>query len=140
MPYTVFVPAQFQEIFDDKLVSVPTGKTRKNFLGFEISEKEKKVERVSKGYSDCWIDGEQLAEDINEATSQAAKDGLCVQSIVPVTSGSWSYATGTISGGGSGIGRSIKNIKGDMGHSYGYSFTSGVLITFVEQIEEKESH
>lgn len=129
----VFVPSDFQDIYEDRTVKIPTGRTKKNLFGFTVDEKTKEKQTVAVGKSDCLIDGRKLSEDIQEAIDEASKNGFSVISITPIASGNWAYETGRISGGGGSIGPhggSVSSVNGSLGYSYGYSFTSGVLITF----------
>ena len=88
---------------------------------------------VSKDRANSAIDGAKLASDVSDAINAKMSAGFSVLAIVPITSGSWSYEEGQISGGG-GItgGGSIYPVQGDFGYSMGWSFTSGVMIAFVK--------
>lgn len=131
---TIFVQAKFQTNYVERVVKVPTGHTTKNFLGFtkEETRNERQVHRD--GTSDCGIDGEQLSRDVSKTINDKLRDGYRVLTIVPITSGNWAYQTGKISGGGNNYGsKTIDPVQGDFGYSYGYSYTEGMLITFVKE-------
>jgi hypothetical protein len=130
---TIFVPAKFEPNYVEEVVKIPTGETTKTFFGM-ITKHEVRRERQMRqdGYSTCAIDGEKLAHDVSKAISEKERDGYRVFSIVPITSGNWSYEKGVVSGGGGGTGPGgrIDSIHADLGYSMGWSFTSGMVITF----------
>lgn len=126
---TIFVPSTFEPNYVEETVSVPTGRTTKVFFGMLTKDEVRKERQVRRdGYSNCSIDGEKLAADVSKSISEASKEGYAVQTIVPITSGNWTYEKGVISGGGNDT-----NVRGDLGYSMGWSFTSGMMITFVKE-------
>lgn len=132
---TVFIPSTFVPNYIEETVSIPTGETTRTFFGMipkDVVRKERQVRQD--GYSNCIIDGEALARDVSKAVNRKTEDGFNVLSIVPVTSGNWAYEKGQISGGGgaTGGGGRISPIQGDTGYSLGWSFTSGMMITFTK--------
>ncbi|MCF1428151.1 MAG: hypothetical protein LPD71_02870 [Shewanella sp.] len=68
--------------------------------------------------SDSLVDGERLSRDIAAAVETLNAQGYEVQSIMPITSGKYDFAT--MHGSGS--------MFESGGYGYGYSFTQGVTI------------
>jgi hypothetical protein len=133
MIQTVFIPAHFKPITKDVIENIPTGETKKNWLGSEKVITEKVSTHKIVGWSDSEIDGEKLANDINIEINKLNNLNAKVISITPITSGRYNFQynsqgitsskrifseTEKVSGGGS------------YGYGYGYSFTEGVLICF----------
>lgn len=77
---------------------------------------EEKVEKngtlvdrwVDTGHSDCLIDGERLANDLQELCDLAAENGHRVSSVIPVNSGQHEH--------------------NDKSYGYGFSLTSGLIV------------
>ncbi len=131
MEKVVLIKSYFAPIEKEVTVKVPTGETKKGFFGKEkeVTRKEKQWEQV--GYSDCIIDSKRLAKDLQEAVNELNNDGYRIKTIVPITSGDYSYKfkdqnissskrilseTEKVSGGSS------------YGYGYGYSYTSSLII------------
>ncbi len=87
MNKVVFVKAYFQPVIDEK-------------------------KWVQTGYSDCKVDGERLAQDIQKAIDELNSDGYEIVSTVPVISGNHKYGSAGATGG----------------YGYGYSYTEGIMI------------
>jgi len=110
MAYKVtFVKANFQPVGEYKMVQVPTGE--KDWRGREKLITEKRW--VQTGYSDRWVDGKRLAEDLQQIADSLNSDGYEILGMFPVISGQYKDATypNNIDGGG-----------------YGYSYTEGVIV------------
>ena len=115
------MPSYFKPIGKEVTKKVPTGEKKTGLFGGE--KDVTKTVRVwqQTGYSDRWIDGERLANDIAEAVSRLNDEGFEVVSLTPITSGEykyqWNQQDGGDNWGGSGY-----------GYGYGYSYTEGVTI------------
>ena len=118
MNKVVYVNSYFKPVGKTKMVKVPTGEKKKGFFGGEkdVTRKEEKWEQT--GWSDCEIDGEELANDILAAIDALNSEGYEVVTISEVLSGSYDFKWGT-TGGRSNAGH---------GYGYGYSYTEGVNI------------
>lgn len=121
MNKVIYVPSFFKPVGKEVTKNVPTGEKKKGFFGGEKDVTTKVKEWQQTGYSDRWIDGERLANDIAEAVSTLNNEGYEVVSITPITSGEYNYEWAQQKGGhnwgGSGY-----------GYGYGYSYTEGVTI------------
>lgn len=119
MNKVLYIDAHFKPVGKIKTIKVPTGEKKKGLFWGEkdVTRKEKQWEQT--GWSDCEIDGERLAQDIERAINSLNSNGYEVVSITPTTSGtySWSYKTGGSTQAGWGY-----------GYGYGYSYTEGVTI------------
>lgn len=128
---TIFIPAYFKPILQNVAEDVPTGETKKNWLGSEKQITKKIVSEKIVGWSDSEIDGERLSDDINKEIEKWASKNIRIISISPITSGRYNYQyssqgisssqrifseTEKVSGGGS------------YGYGYGFSYTEGVLV------------
>lgn len=118
-----FIPARFLPIMEQTIKQVPTGKTKTGFVGQEKEVTEDKVEWIQTGWSDSLIDGEKLAKDLEKTVSKLNKDGYEVISVVPITSGNYHYNDQDVSK------FNLDNAPFKEGYGYGYSFTSGLIIT-----------
>lgn len=131
MNKTVFVKARFKPIYKDVSVKVPTGESKTGLFGGQKDITRTEIQRQQVGWSDCEIDGPQLAGDVSAAVAKLNDEGFEAMSITEITSGNYRYEynsqgitssrrilseTEKVSGGGS------------YGWGYGYSFTGGVLI------------
>ncbi|PRA75576.1 hypothetical protein CQ054_22860 [Ochrobactrum sp. MYb29] len=106
---TIFIQAFHKKLWKDEAIDVPTGEVRKGVFGRAKPVLEKQTELVQVGFSDCEIDGERLASDVQSATEQLQAEGFKLVSLTPV-------------------------ISGDRSNGYGYSFTEGVIM--ISQKEE----
>jgi len=117
----VFVKANFKPTGKVKTVKVPTGEKKKGFFGGMKNVLVKEEQWVQTGRSDCEIDGEKLAEDLQTAILDFNRNGYEVLSVSPVTSAQydfkWKEHVGGQDHGGSGY-----------GYGYGYSYTEGMVI------------
>lgn len=128
---TIFIPAYFKPILQNVAENIPTGETKKNWLGSEKQITKRIVSEKIVGWSDSEIDGERLSSDINKEIEKWASKNIRIISISPITSGRYNYQfssqgisssprifseTEKVSGGGS------------YGYGYGFSYTEGVLI------------
>lgn len=123
MNKVVYVPAFFEAVGKNKVVKVPTGEKKKGFFGGEKEITEKETQWVQTGWSDCYIDNERLARDLEETVSGLNDQGYEVVSVTPVTSGSYNFKYDARSGGFEGKG------YGGYGYGYGYSYTSSLIVT-----------
>ena len=136
MQKVVFVPAHGEPIYKERQVKVPTGETKKGWLGNEkeVTRTESRVELV--GESDCKIDGKRLANDINEEIANLIKDGYSISTIQDITSGSYAYkyqsmhltSEPRLTGGTEAV-----SGEGAFGYGYGFGYTSGVLLLAEKQ-------
>ncbi len=132
---TVFIESKFQEKFRERSVKVATGQTRKNFFGFTVDETRVEKQMVSDGISDCEIDGEHLATELQRLLEEAGQHGFRLVSVTPLISGKWVGERFRISGGGGALvngGGSIGEVKGEGGPSYGYSYTEGLVVVLAK--------
>ncbi|RBP78262.1 hypothetical protein DFP80_12150 [Marinomonas rhizomae] len=120
MNKVVYVPAHFQAIGKEVTKKVATGEKKAGFFGGEKDVTKKIKEWEQTGFSDRWVDGERLSNDIAGAVDELNKNGYEVVTVTSVTSGNYDYSyksTGSGHNGDSGY-----------GYGYGYSYTEGVTI------------
>jgi len=126
---TFFIPAKGIPLIQKKTVKIPTGETKKGFLGFEKQVTRKETQEVITGYSDCAIDGNQLVKDMHQVINPYFAEGFELLSITPVTSGNYyyKYQEGNVSGS---IHNGYGSISGNSayGYGYGYSYTEGLIV------------
>lgn len=128
---TIFIPTYFKPIRKDVIESVPTGETKKNWLGNEKQITKKITSQKIVGWSDSEIDGERLSADINKEIEKWTSENIRIVSILPITSGNYNYEFSS-----QGISSSRRFFSetekvrggGSYGFGYGYSYTEGVLI------------
>jgi hypothetical protein len=113
MNATRFVKAKFKPAGKQVLVDVPTGEKKKGFLGFEKDVTKQEMQFHQTGWSDCEIDGDQLAADVAKETAALNQEGFEVVAVTPVISGTYKYDWSAVS---------------HYGYGYGYSYTEGVLL------------
>lgn len=118
-----FIPARFMPIMEKKIRKVPTGEKKIGFWGKEKEVVENKVEWVRTGWSDSIVDGERLAEDLATTISKLNEEGYQILSVVPITSGAYNYNDQDVSK------LNLDNAYLKAGYGYGYSFTSGLMVT-----------
>lgn len=131
MQKVVFVRAHGKPVYKEKKVEVPTGETKKDWLGKEVVLTRTETRTELAGESDCKIDGERLANDINETIASLAEDGYSILSIQEVTSGSYAYKYQSMEltsqkrlvGGTEAV-----SGEGGFGYGYGFGYTSGILL------------
>jgi hypothetical protein len=113
---TVYVNSYFKAVGKIVDVKVPTGEKKTGFFGDEkdITKIEQRWEQT--GSSDCEIDGQRLADDIQTAVQTLNSEGYSVTSITPVTSGRYNYEY------------KDKGQYGGYSYGYGYSITEGMVI------------
>jgi hypothetical protein len=123
----IYVKAHFKPIMKEKTVKVPTGEKKKGLFGGEkdITKKEKQL--VKTGVSDCEIDGERLALEIQNAIETLNIEGYEVIGITQITSGRYKYETKRDKDYSSSL-ESSYGWGWGWGYGYGYSFTEGVTI------------
>ena len=73
------------------------------------------------GATDCEIDGEALARDVQQRIDDLERDGYEVVTVVPISSGGYGYE------------REFRRhweswFSAGAGYGYGYSYTEGVLV------------
>lgn len=128
---TIFIPAYFKPIIQNVVENVPTGETKKNWLGQEKQVTKRMASQKITGWSDSEIDGERLSNDINNEIEKLSSQNMRVISISPITSGRYNYQFS--SQGISSSPRLLSDTEkvsggGSYGFGYGYSYTEGVLI------------
>jgi hypothetical protein len=122
---TVFVPSIFAPVYEVHASEVPTGEYKKGLLGIgakAVTRTERK--RVEVGTSDKKIDGDALANAVEQAIQVLESQGYELLSATPVVSGEYQYSALSSS---PRITRETEAIEGG-GYGYGYSYTSGVLL------------
>lgn len=107
----IFVKAHFRPVYNK--VGLLKKMLNPDIAGTSLDVPEG-LER--KDWSDCLIDGERLANDINIALEKLELAGYELSSINPITSGQYKYDNSTID-------------NASFGYGYGYSFTEGVIIS-----------
>ena len=137
-----YVKAYPKPIYEERIEKVPTGEKKKNLFGLEKKVLKKVSKKVRIGWSDCEIDGVRLTEDIQKTVDELNELGFSIESISPITSGKYNYATEKDFkkydkyerssahevrfgyGWGYGWGH---------GYGYGFSFTEGVCIISIKE-------
>ena len=131
MEKVVLVKSYFVPVGRNVTVKVPTGEKKAGFFGGEkeVYRKEQRWEQT--GYSDCIVDSERLAADLQKAIENLNDDGFSIKTITSVISGDYTYKyqaqgissskrvlseTESVSGGAS------------YGYGYGYSYTDSLLV------------
>ena len=122
MNKVVHVPAYFAPVGENRTVKVPTGETKKGLFGGEKEVMKKEKQWVQTGYSDCEVDSERLADDLERSIADLNSSGYEVVSVTPVTSGSYEWKYNVSSGGTNGNG------YGGYGYGYGYSYTNSLIV------------
>jgi hypothetical protein len=136
---TIFIPAYFKPILQNVSENIPTGETKRNWLGAEKPITKRIVSEKVVGWSDSEIDGERLSNDINSEVEKWSSKNVRIISISPITSGRYNYQYS--SQGISSSPRLLSDTEkvsggGSYGFGYGYSYTEGVLIC-IEIIDDK---
>jgi hypothetical protein len=131
MDKVVYIKAYFRPIGKEVTVNVPTGETKKGLLGGEKQVTRKEKQWKATGWSDCEIDGERLAEDLQKSIEVLNRDGFSIKSITPVLSGAYNYkyqAKGITSS--PRLLTETEAVKGgaSYGYGYGYSYTESLII------------
>ena len=111
MNKVVFVKAHFLPVGEEKIFQVPTGEKKKYLLGGETDIMKEEKRWVQTGFSDCGIDGERLAKDLQGVIESLNKDSYEVVSVTEITSGKYEY-----------------NPSSDYSYGYGYSYTDGLMV------------
>lgn len=131
MEKVVLVKSYFVPIFNEVTIKVPTGETKQSFWcgKKEILRKEKQLEQT--GYSDCIVDSQRLAQDLQDAIDILYNEGFKVKTIVPVISGHYDYkyqAQGMSSS--TRIFRETEKVSGgaSFGYGYGFSYTDSLIV------------
>ncbi|MFC4163889.1 hypothetical protein ACFOWU_09500 [Epilithonimonas zeae] len=88
---TIFIPAHFKPIIQNVADNVPTGETKKNWLGQEKQITRRIVSPKIVGWSDSEVDGKRLSKDITDELEKLSSQNVRVISIVPVSSGRYNY-------------------------------------------------
>ena len=131
MNKVVYVKAHFRPERKQKTVKVATGEKKKGFFGGDKEVTKNETQWVETGgASDCEIDGERLAAEIEAAINTLNNEGYEVVDISQVVSGRYNFDTKSDTkwkidtgprpfAGGWGWG---------WGYGYGFSYTEGVTI------------
>ncbi len=119
-PYNrvVCVPASFMPLGKEEVVKVATGETKKSLFGKEKAVMRKEKQWVQTCVSESMVDTIQLEKDLQLACDHLNKDGYEVINISPITSGDNGYQVLHTKGG-----------KEKGGFNYGFSYTSGLMVT-----------
>ncbi len=130
MEKVIYVKARFRPITEEVTVKVPTGEKKKGFFGEKDVTRKEKQTRI-KGYSDSEIDGELLADELQEAIHTLNNEGYTVSSVTPISSGAYNYRFS--SKGITSSPRIISNNEavsggGSFGYGYGYSYTESLIV------------
>ncbi|WP_435522880.1 hypothetical protein [Chryseobacterium indoltheticum] len=88
---TIFIPAHFKPIIQNVADDVPTGETKKNWLGQEKQVTKRMVSPKIVGWSDSEVDGERLSVDVNNELEKLNSQNAKIISIVPISSGRYNY-------------------------------------------------
>lgn len=131
MTKTVFVQAEFITLYEEVVVKVPTGETKRGFFGNEKQVTTKIKQLQEKGKSKSIIDGEKLSIDIQLAIEKLTSEGFDkIISITPIISGDYSYKYKEmdISSSRTMNGSQAVSGSGGYGFGYGFSYTEGVII------------
>ena len=126
---SIFIPSKFIRRKEFITKKIPTGDTKRGLLGVKKTIYREEGEWIDTGSaSDCVIDGEQLAIDIDKAIKEYTDEGYEVVSMQPITNGNYQadYDIRTIDNKG------MPFSVGGYGYGYGFSYTSGMLITFTK--------
>ena len=122
MNKTVYVQSHFRPVGRETKVEISTGEKKRGFFGRESDVTKTETQWQQTGWSDCEVDGERLARELQVEIDRLNSDGYSVVSVSPITSGRYDYryqpngsAAGSCSGGGFSFG-------------YGYSITEGLII------------
>lgn len=134
MNKTVLIKSYFAAVGKDVTVEKPTGETKKGFFGGEkeVTKKEKQWKQT--GWSDCKIDTERLASDLEKAVVLLNSEGYKIQSITPITSGQYRYKAEGIKSSARIIG-DTEAVSGGVSYGYGYSYTDSLIV-----VAEKDAH
>ena len=116
MDLVVYIPSYFKPLVKEVTAEVPTGETKTTIFGTVKKVKRKQKQwRKTGNWSNCKIDGERLAMDVEKAVRTLNSEGYEVVTIVPAVSGSYSY-------------RFERSNWSGAGYGYGYSYTEGLII------------
>jgi len=118
MEKVVFVKAKFKQIGEMRVIKVPTGEKKKGIMGATTDIFREERQWVVTGTSNKEIDGESLAQDLQQAINALNKDGYTCVSVTQVLSGNYDHKVG----GGDNWG------NGAHAYGYGYSFTDGMIV------------
>jgi hypothetical protein len=123
----VLVKRYFAAVGREITIEVPTGETKKGLFGGEkeVTRKEKQWEQT--GFSDCKIDNERLATDLEKVINSLNKDGYKIQSVTPIMSGEYDYQAEGISSSVR-IMRETESVSGGASYGYGYSYTDSLIV------------
>jgi hypothetical protein len=112
----VYIPSYFKPLVKEVTVEVPTGETKTTLFGTVKKVKRKQKQwRKTGDWSNCKIDGQRLAMDVEKAVRTLNSEGCEVVTIVPAISGAYNYHMKRDGWSGAGYG-------------YGYSYTEGLII------------
>lgn len=137
MDKVVYVKAYFRPVGKEVTVKVPTGETKKGLFGGEKQVTRKEKQWKNTGWSDCEIDGEKLAEDLQKTIEALNQEGYSIKSIISVLSGAYNYqykAEGITSS--PRILSDTEAVKGgaSYGYGYGYSYTESLIVLAAKNV------
>lgn len=123
----VLVKSYFAVVGKEVTVEIPTGEIKKGLFGGEkeVTKKEKQWKQT--GFSDCKIDSERLASDLERVINLFNNDGYKIQSITPIMSGKYNYKAEGISSSARIIGNT-EAVSGGASYGYGYSYTDSLIV------------
>ena len=127
MQKTIFIKAEFKPEYKSVKVKVPTGETKKSLLGRDKPVTKKEYKDEPTGNLDLGqIDGEQIADKLQVEIEKLNSEGFTVQSITPITSGTYEYkfkAQGVSSS--KRMFSETESVSGGASYGYGYGYGQG---------------
>ncbi|ANU38282.1 hypothetical protein RJD38_18925 [Vibrio scophthalmi] len=131
MNKVVLVKSYFVALGKEVTVKIPTGETKTGLFGGqkEVTRKEKQWKQT--GWSDCEIDTDRLATDLEQVINSLNREGYKVQSVTPVMSGAYDfkYQAQGISSSARIMGNTEAVSGGaSFGYGYGYSYTDSLIV------------
>lgn len=89
MEKIIYVKAYFKAVREEVTVKIPTGESVKRIFGRskDVTRNVKRWQKI--GHSDCEVDGERLAKDLQNSIDLLSQDGYSVKTIVPVITGKY---------------------------------------------------
>ena len=127
MNKVVLVKSYFVAVGEEVLVEILTGETKKTLFGGEKRVTKNVKQWKQTGFSDCEIDNERLATDLEKVISSLNNDGYKIQSITPIISGKYDYQAEGISSSARMM-RETEAVSGGASFGYGYSYTDSLIV------------
>lgn len=118
MEQVFIVPSKMMPVGRIRKKSVPTGNAKKVLGGlFSVNETEVHEEFEQTGQSDCQVDTQALALDVETKLQELAAAGFAVINITPIISGAYAYKS-----------EWSARYHAGYGYGYGFSYTAGMMI------------